>query len=445
MDSEQVKQSEASLLGAVLRGGSKTFEQVRELVSVSDFGVHAFSFAWQAMERLYIDGMSIDTITVGDQLERDGKMTDFVSGMWSGRALLSDLRGSGDPRNVASYAENVRDYSVKRWIKDEFLPKYGMQSANGRRAGDIIQDALTELTNITLAGSEDEFTVPLKVAVSEAYDETDLASKGKAVGVKSGLLDLDKMIGSFKKSNVYIIAGRPGQGKTGLLLTIASNAVAQKKRVAIFSLEMSRVQVAQRLIAQYANLDLFRVIEGKLRDTEWAVYTDAVDNVASFPIVINDLTSINIANIRNTARNIKRNGGLDLVIVDYIQLADAGKKVQNRELEVSEVSRGLKKLARELEVPVLAASQLSRDIEKRSEKKPVLSDLRESGSLEQDAYSVMFIYRPDEAVKTGAEIIIAKHRNGPVGTVPLYFRENCARFENATTRTENFGNHETYN
>lgn len=438
MDNEQVKDSEASLIGAVLRGGTKTYEQVRELVSANDFGVHAYGFAWQAVEHLHQDGLNIDTITVGDQLARNGKLTDFVMGQWSGRALLSDLRQNGDPRHVMSYAENVRDYSVKRWLKNDFAPKIATHSANGRRADAIIQDALTELAAVNLVTTEDEHTVPLKVAVSEAYDETDLASKGGAVGVKTGLRDVDKLLGSLKNGNLYIVAARPSQGKTALLLTIAKHAAQAKKRTGMFSLEMSRSQVAQRLIAQYANLDLFRITEGKLQGGEWSVYTDAVENVAHLPIVINDLTSIHIAHIRNTARNIKRNGGLDLLIVDYIQLADAVKKTQNRELEVSEVARGLKKLARELNIPVLAASQMSREIEKRADKKPVLSDLRESGSLEQDADIVMFIHRPDENSKSHTELIVAKQRNGPVGTVPLYFREQCARFEDGTLRTETF-------
>jgi replicative DNA helicase len=184
-------------------------------------------------------------------------------------------------------------------------------------------------------------------------------------------------------------------------------------------------------------VDLSRIIKGTLKDDEWPLYTGAVETVADLPIIINDLSSIDINSIRQTCRKLSANGGLDLVILDYIQLTDSGQKNrERRELDVSEVSRGLKYLSREIDVPVLAASQLSRELEKRQEKRPVLSDLRESGSLEQDAYAVMFIYRPDQyekdSTKQGlAEIIIAKHRNGPVGSVELIFKLPLAKFENA--------------
>jgi replicative DNA helicase len=279
------------------------------------------------------------------------------------------------------------------------------------------------------------FTVPLSVAVSEAYDWTDAAAQGKVVGVPTGLFDLDRILGSLIAGNVYIVAGRPGQGKTGLLLTIAKHAAqVNKKRVAIFSLEMSRLQVAQRLIAQEAEVDLQRIIQGKLLENEWPLYTQGVEVVADLSIVINDLSSININQIRQTARKIKANGGLDLIIVDYIQLAGGdGGKYQNRELEVSAVSRGLKYLARELNVPILAAAQLSRAIEQRSVKTPILSDLRESGSLEQDAYAVIFIHVPEVEDNT-IQLIVAKHRNGATGLCDLIIKKSFVKFENASTK-----------
>jgi replicative DNA helicase len=255
------------------------------------------------------------------------------------------------------------------------------------------------------------------------------------VGVPTGLIDLDRILGSLIAGNVYIVAGRPGQGKTGLLLTIAKHAAqVNKKRVAIFSLEMSRLQVAQRLIAQEAEVDLQRIIQGKLLENEWPLYTQGVEVVADLSIVINDLSSININQIRQTARKIKANGGLDLIIVDYIQLAGGdGGKYQNRELEVSAVSRGLKYLARELNVPILAAAQLSRAIEQRSVKTPILSDLRESGSLEQDAYAVIFIHVPEVEDNT-IQLIVAKHRNGATGLCDLIIKKSFVKFENASTK-----------
>lgn len=436
---EQVKEIEAALVGAVLRDG-RTYERVREMVKPESFGVHAYGFAWKACENLHEQGLSIDTFTVGDELERMGKMADFVDGQWSGRALLSDLRSNGDPRNVTDYAANVQDYHIKRELEQVFTQGV-MQSKNGRRAKDIIADVSRRLIEYEPHNEADEFTVPIAVAMSEGYDMTDAASRGELIGVKTGYMDLDKVLsGGMYKDNVYLVAARPGQGKTALLLSIVLNAARDGKRIAIFSLEMSRAQVAQRLAAQVAEVDLSRIIEGKMNTEEWQKYNDAIEKVEKLPIIINDLSSIKISNIRQTGRRIKQKYGLDLVILDYVQLADPDDtKKQNREQEVSQVSRGLKKMARELEVPILAAAQLSRSVEQRADKKPILSDLRESGSLEQDSYAVMFIYRPDQYEKDTqkaniAEVIVAKHRNGPVGSIELVWRPVITRFESATTR-----------
>jgi replicative DNA helicase len=440
----ETRDNEEALIGAVLRGGTETYRSAREIVQQQHFGNVSFGYIWLGFEKLFEQGMGIDQVTVGDEIERMVKMGELdenaVSrGMFSGRVLLSKLREEGEPANATSYAENVQDQSVKRAL-DPFFEKCSYWNKNGRRAKDIIKDINEEFSKIILYSAQDEYTVPISVAVSEAYDETDLASRGGIIGVPTGFIDLDKILGSLYKQNLYLIAARPGQGKTAFLLTIALKAALMKKRVAIFSLEMSRSQVAQRLIAQVANVDLSKIIKGKLSDVEWPLYTHAVEVVADLPIIINDLSSIDINSIRQTCRKIAADGGLDLVIFDYIQLAESGqKKSERRELDVSAISRGMKYLARELDIPVLAASQLSRELEKRSEKRPVLSDLRESGSLEQDAYAVMFIYRPDQyekdSTKSGvAEIIIAKHRNGPVGSVDLLFQLPYAKFENAATR-----------
>jgi replicative DNA helicase len=437
----ETRDNEEALIGSVLRGGIEAYTTAREIVQQKHFGSISYGHIWSAFEKLFEQGMGIDQVTVGDEIERMVKMGELdelsVSKGWkTGRTLLSSLRENGDPINSTSYAENVQDQCIKRELSP-FFDKCSYWAKNGRRARDIIKDIESEFGKIVLYSAQDEFTVPISVAVSEAYDETDLASKGGIVGVPTGFIDLDKILGSLYKKNVYLIAARPGQGKTAFLLTIALKAALMKKRVAIFSLEMSRTQVAQRLISQVSGVDLSRIIKGTLKDDEWPLYTGAVETVADLPIIINDLSSIDINSIRQTCRKLSANGGLDLVILDYIQLTDSGQKNrERRELDVSEVSRGLKYLSREIDVPVLAASQLSRELEKRQDKRPVLSDLRESGSLEQDAYAVMFIYRPDQyekdSTKQGlAEIIIAKHRNGPVGSVELVFKLPTAKFENA--------------
>lgn len=438
---EKSRENELALLGAVMRDG-KIYERARELVSPKDFDWQCYGWAWKACETLLENGMHIDTITVGDELERAGRIGDFQTpdGFWKGRDALGKIRENGSPKNFMSYAENVQDYSAKRQIL-EFLNQGAIWAMNGRRANHIMDDLSKSFSGIEIYGARNEYTVPLSVAVSEAYDWTDKASRGEIVGVPTGLADLDRLLTTMIAGNVYIVAGRPGQGKTGFLLTIARLAAISKKRIGILSLEMSRLQVAQRLIAQEAEIDLQNIIAGKLEKQEWTTYTKAVEVVADYPITINDLSSITISQIRQAARKMKADNGLDLLIVDYLQLAgsEAGEKFERRELEVSKISRGLKHLARELDVPILAAAQLSRAVEQRADKRPVLSDLRESGSLEQDAYCVMFIHRPDQYEKDSdkqnvTEIIVAKHRNGKTGSVELIFRSPYASFASATSR-----------
>jgi replicative DNA helicase len=286
---------------------------------------------------------------------------------------------------------------------------------------------------------------PISVVLSEYYDRIDdLAKRDEEIfGVPTGFIDLDKMLGGLQQSDLLIIAGRPGQGKTGFLLSVAKNAaLTHKKHVAIFSLEMSNEQVVQRLIAQETGIDSQRLRTGKLQENEWPLFTHAVEVMSDTHIFLDDTPAITPLQLRTKCRRLHLEHHLDLIIVDYLQLMGGDTRNDNRVQEVSYISRNLKVLARELNVPVLAAAQLSRAVEQRSDKRPVLSDLRESGSLEQDSDIVMFIYRPDQYEKDTvkqnvAEIIIAKHRNGPVGSVELIFRNALAKFENAATRMFN--------
>jgi replicative DNA helicase len=437
-----VREQEAALLGAVMRNG-KIYEQAREIVVPESFLIHTHRWLWTAFENLYQNQMSIDVITAGDELERMGKMQEFCRGINSGRVFLSELRATGDPKSFLSYAENVQDYAAKRQITG-FLSQGATWAANGRRAKDIIADMAMEFSKVTLYSAADEYTVPVKTAVSEAFEWTAKASRGELVGIPTGLMDLDWIIGGLYPQNVYIAAGRPGTGKTAFLLQIAAHAGSLGKRVGAFMLESGRASAAHRLMAQHSKIDLGHLVTGRLTPEEWERYPKAVDEIGKLPIVINDLSNININQIRQTARKIKATGGLDLLLIDYIQLAQpADKRKQGtREQDVSAVSAGLKYLARELDVPILAAAQLSRANEQRSEKRPVLSDLRESGSLEQDAYAVLFLYGTDPYEKSTSNIkavdcIIAKHRNGKVGTATFRFNSPYVLFESTTTQVHN--------
>ncbi len=302
-----------------------------------------------------------------------------------------------------------------------------------------------EAEKAVLGGSERRTkhdVLPIRTVLSNFYDRVaDLAQRpGDFHGVPTGFTDLDKLLNGLQPSDLLIVAGRPGQGKTGFLLTIAKNAgLTYKKRVAIFSLEMSNEQVVQRLIAQETGISSQSLSTGKLADNEWNLFNHAIEVFGSTSIFLDDTPALTPLQLRTKCRRLHLEFGLDLIIIDYLQLMGGDTRNDNRVQEVSHISRSLKVLARELNVPVLTAAQLSRAVEQRTDKRPILSDLRESGSLEQDADIVMFIYRPDEYEKDSdkqniTKIMVAKHRNGPVGEIDLVFRGELTRFENAATK-----------
>jgi len=264
----------------------------------------------------------------------------------------------------------------------------------------------------------------------------------EALGVPTGFVDLDRLLGGLQRSDLILIAARPSVGKTSLAISIARHAASLGQHVAIFSLEMSSEQVIQRMVSAETGIDAQRLRLGDLQEDEWPLFAQATGRLADFPLFIDDTPSISVLQMRTKARRLHAEHGIDLILVDYLQLMTTGDiRNESRVQEVSYISRSLKGLARELEVPLVALSQLSRAVEQRSDKHPILADLRASGSLEQDADVVMFIYRdelynPDTDMQNIAEIIISKHRNGPTGTVQLFFREQLAQFLDAETRRE---------
>lgn len=432
-----VRDNEEALIGAVLRGGLPVYQRVREIVKPEMFGNISYGEVWNAIEKLHERGLGIDTITVGDELERAYKLDEVSNGARSGRALLSDLRESGDPRNVESYAENVQDYHVKK-VLEEAGKKMIVWSANGRRSGDIMADVSKLIGEIVLYSNKSQDHVyDIAAAASEAYDETVNASKGLIKRVASGLKDLDTLLnGGYTGGQLVLIAGRPGMGKTALLLTKTLNMMQDGRSVLFFSLEMTAREVAQRLISQLSGIDVGRLQSGKLTADEWTKHADAVSRLSEMRdlLTVIDLPAIKIGHVRQLVRREYARNKRDVVMLDYIQLAEADDKKQNRYQEVGQISRGLKALAKEVDTPILAAAQLSRAPEQRSNKKPQLSDLRESGDLEQDSDIAMFIYRPDledEGLEKTPEIIVAKHRNGATASIPVTYKAALTRFESA--------------
>jgi len=425
------KENEIGVLGSVM--ADPTQLDTLEMLKPSDFSWHSYGWAWRAILSLKEAGMGIDQITVGDSLEREDKLQEFSTdgsfGIYHGRAALSKLREFGEPRNALSYASNVLDYSAKRAL-DRMFTEGVNWSKNGRHAHDIIKDIQQRLDEVRTFNSKAlTHTLSMKEAVEVASDKTDRASRGEIVYVPSGLIDLDNMLGGgFSAPDFILVAGRPGSGKTGLMTTIAVNSAKKGFNVAFFSLEMNNDQIAMRVIAMESGVDYIKQKSGKMEEKDWPLYHHGSSVASALPITLNDLPAISISQIRQELRRMKN---IDLVIMDYIQLAGSDGKYKNREQEVSAISQGVKTLCKEFNLPAIAGAQLSRAAETRKSKRPILSDLRESGSLEQNSDIVTFIHRGDD---NSTELIVAKHRNGPVGTIDLVFHPKKTSFVSATKR-----------
>jgi replicative DNA helicase len=430
------KEAEEAVIGAVLINPEVYFD-VAQFLQADDFYIHRLRWIWEAYVTLQESKTPIDILTVSETLDQQGRLSE-VGGPAYLTALASQVPTS---LHAEAYGRVVEAHSVRRRLLNaaNHIATMAYDEAEG------IEHVLDEAEKAVFTVSERRLrndVTPLKKVMEEVYKEiNDLATRDDEIfGVPTGFTDLDRLLGGLQASDLLIIAGRPGQGKSGFLLSVARNAaVKHKKHVALFSLEMSNEQVVQRLLSQETEIDSQRLRMGKLRDGELTLINDAISLFENTVIFLDDTPAITPTQIRTKCRRLDLEHGLDLILVDYLQLMSGGRRIDNRVQEVSYISRNLKVLARELNVPVLAAAQLSRAVEQRSDKRPVLSDLRESGSLEQDADIVMFIYRPDQYEKENArpnvaKIIVAKHRNGPVGEIELLFRPSLAKFVNAATK-----------
>jgi replicative DNA helicase len=414
--------AEQALLAAIIRHPDKYTAQA-DLVKSTDFGWHAFGWIWSAMGRLIDKGMRIDSIVIGDELERAGQLAEFClpSGTFHGRAALSQLRDIETTEAVESYSLIVQDYSGKRFI-DEKLTEAHNWAHNGRTASSIIADLQTSFGSLMLqSGKTMTHTSTSKQAGERAIELSRAASRGERA-MTTGLPKLDLLLYP-QRGELITIAAQTGKGKSSLLATIALNSAKSGKRVKLFSLEMSGPQVAQRLLAQISGISASRIMQGQLDKDEWQQIDEANELFQDLNISICDLSAIKIGQIRTESRR----SPVDIIMVDYIQLANADKPKENRVLDIGEVTRGLKSLAMELDIPIFAAAQLSRAVDSRGDKRPVLSDLRESGSIEQDSDSVVFIWQ-DPIKETSHELIVAKHRNGACNKLEVHFNPSTTRF-----------------
>lgn len=430
------REAEEAVLGAVLIN-PEVYYDVAQQIQPDDFYIVRNRWIWETFAHLHDQRLPIDYLTVCNELEERTQLTE-VGGPAYITALLNQTPTS---LHAEAYAKIVAEQAVRRRMLAA-ANELARQAYNQQQSVDtIIDEAEKSIFGLSERRARRDIQ-PIQQVLSEYYDRVDQLSQRdeEIFGVPTGLADLDKLLGGLQKSDLLIIAGRPGMGKTGFMLSVAKNAAQKhRKHVAMFSLEMSAEQLVQRLIAQETGLDTQKLRTGKLSDNEWPVFIHAIEVLSDTHIWLDDTPGLTPMQLRTKCRRLHLEYNLDLVIVDYLQLMSGDTRNDNRVQEVSYISRNLKTLARELNVPVLAAAQLSRAVEQRADKRPVLSDLRESGSLEQDADIVMFIHRPDAMEKDSpranmAEIIVAKHRNGPTHPgIELFFRSNLARFENAAT------------
>lgn len=428
------REAEEAVLGSVLINPDSYFE-ISQVIMPDDFYIIRNQWIWNAFMRLHEKRIPIDILTVSEDLQEQGQLGEI-----GGQAyLLALVNQTPTSLHAEAYAQIVEQTSIRRRMLASANEMAKLAYDEGKEVKTILDEAEKSVFGLSARRVRHDLE-PIQQVVSEYYDHVDELSKQdeEIFGVPTGLTDLDKCLGGMQKSDLLIIAGRPGSGKTGFLLSVAKNAAQKhKKNVAMFSLEMSNQQLVQRLIAQETNIDTHRLRTGKLLDEEWEVFTHAIDVLANTHIWLDDTPAITPLNLRTKCRRLHMEYGLDLILVDYLQLMGSDSRNENRVQEVSYISRSLKVLARELDVPVVAAAQLSRAVEQREGKRPVLSDLRESGSLEQDSDIVMFIHRPDKDDKDNprrniAELIVAKHRNGPTNNgIEVVFLEKLAKFENA--------------
>ncbi|SHF32966.1 replicative DNA helicase [Caldanaerobius fijiensis DSM 17918] len=425
-------EAEQAVLGAILLDND-VITDVVELLKPEDFYRESHSIIYRTILELYDKNQPVDLITVTDELNQR-KLLDKVGGA---AYLTSLVAGVTSISNVQHYCKIIEEKAVMRRL---IVASSEIMDAGYSESDDvegILDIAEQKIFDIAQSRNRQPFT-PIKDILIETIDRIDelYKNKGKIIGLPSGFVDLDMKTSGFQPSDLILIAARPSMGKTAMAMNIVEYvAIKQKVPVMVFSLEMSKQQLTQRLLCSLSMVDSHKLRMGDLTEEDWPKLAAAVGILSEAPIYIDDTPAITTMEMRAKCRRLKLEKGLGLVVIDYLQLMQSNKKAESRQQEVSEISRSLKALAREIDVPVIALSQLSRAPETRSDHRPMLSDLRESGSIEQDADIVMFLYRddyynPDTDKKNIAEVIIAKQRNGPTGTVELAWLGQYTKFAN---------------
>lgn len=422
--------AETSLLSALLIDPDAII-RVADSIHPESFYDPGNKLVYAAIEALYEKRQPIDAVTLTNQLKKMKKLQDI-----GGAARLAELSSVlSTAANVVEYAKVVTDAAIKRrliTIAGEMSEKAFDPSVEASDAMDLAEQHVFAISQ----DSGSQSFSPIKDTLVESFERLDELQKsgGDIRGISTGFLDLDRLLAGMQRSNLLILAARPGMGKTAFALNIAHHAaVTAKYKVGLFSLEMSREELVDRLLVSQADIDAWRLKTGRLDQQDFLKISDAMGVLADASIYIDDTPGLSIFEMRTRARRLMTEHKIDLLVVDYLQLAQ-GRTKDNRVQEVAEISQGLKNIARELKIPVLALSQLSRAVESRGERIPQLSDLRESGSIEQDADVVLFLYRKDEDIRESVSLKIAKHRNGAVGDIDLYFKGDRIKFYGMESR-----------
>ncbi len=429
----QNEDAERAILGAVMLERDALGVAI-ETLAADDFYRFEHRRIFEVMCRLYENDQAIDGITVAEALERED-ILDRVGG----NEYLADLLGSvATAANVQHHARIVREKSLLRKLIHTATEIATDAYEAAEDTPDIVDKAQTKIYSIAENQKEGGFE-SVKEVVPETFRRIEEAFRNKSdvTGLRTGFADFDRMTAGLQNSDLIILAARPAMGKTSFALNLAYNvAVKEDTPVAVFSLEMSKPQLVMRMLCSSGGFNNHEIRRGKVEPKDWPKLTEACSRLAEAPIYIDDTSGITVMEMKAKARRLKQQHGVGLVIIDYMQLMSANTKVDNRQQEISYISRNLKGMAKDLDVPVIALSQLSRAVEARGDHKPMLSDLRESGSIEQDADIVSFIFREevykpdDETVRNRATIIIGKQRNGPIGEFDLHFHKAFTRFGN---------------
>lgn len=425
-------EAEQSVIGSMIMSRDAIVE-ASEIITGADFYQQQYGIVFEAMIELHDEGKAVDLITLQERL-KEKDLPPEISSMEFVRDLLSAVPTSA---NVKYYAEIVAEKSMLRKLIKTTEEITNACYLGKEKTQDILEVTEKKIFDLVQNRGSEEF-VPIRQVVLNAIEKIEKASRsqGSVTGIPTGFIDLDYKMSGFQPSDLILVAARPSMGKTAFVLNIAQYmAFHNDVTAAIFSLEMSKEQLVNRLLALESKVDSQNIRTGNLEDEEWAKLIEGANIIGKSNLIIDDKPGISISELRSKCRKYKMEHNLGVIFIDYLQLMTGSGRSESRQQEISEISRSLKALARELNVPVVALSQLSRAVEQRPDHRPILSDLRESGAIEQDADVVMFIYRDDYYNKDSenkniAEIIIAKQRNGPIGTVNLVWLPNYTKFVN---------------